>query len=348
MPSQSRPFMSSFTTRQQSPAAVRGPASHATPRPTRWRTAASSTTAQSTVAGLTQEQVDRFHHDGFLALPGFASKEQIRAMMQRCNELVESWDPQLESRRFSVFSTKEQQSHAKDAYFLDSASEINFFFEEKAVNAAGELQVLKERALNKIGHAVHDLDPVFRSFTRSPAIAAILQSLGYQRPLPVQSMYIFKQPSIGGEVVPHQDSTFLHTSPMSCIGLWLALEDANKDNGCLWAIKGIHKQGLSRRFKRLPEGGVGFDGPAATYDLTQAVPIECEAGTLVLLHGENVHYSAENTSPASRHSWALHFIEGAPGYEWGSDNWAHRKAGLAWEPLYDHTAAAQQQNGGSG
>lgn len=56
---------------------------------------------------------------------------------------------------------------------------------------------------------------------------------------------------------------------MSVIGLWLALQDANIDNGCLWAFKGIHKQGLSRRFKRLAEGGVGFDAPAATYDLSQ-------------------------------------------------------------------------------
>lgn len=79
-------------------------------------------------------------------------------------------------------------------------------------------------------------------------------------------------PAIAFLQVPHQDSTFLYTNPMSCIGLWLALEDANKDNGCLWAIKGIHKQGLSRRFKRLPEGGVGFDGPAATYDLSQVGP----------------------------------------------------------------------------
>lgn len=73
--------------------------------------------------------------------------------------------------------------------------------------------------------------------------------------------------------------------------------------------------------------------------LLQAVPIECEAGTLVLLHGENVHFSAENTSPVSRHSWALHVVEGAPGYEWAADNWAHRRPDFPWEPVYDHTAA---------
>jgi phytanoyl-CoA hydroxylase len=89
----------------------------------------------------------------------------------------------------------------QDAYFLDSASEINFFFEEKAFNEQGQLQTPKALAVNKIGHAMHDLDPVFSAFTRSQPVAAVVRSLGFQRPLPVQSMYIFKQPSIGGEVV---------------------------------------------------------------------------------------------------------------------------------------------------
>jgi phytanoyl-CoA hydroxylase len=51
-------------------------------------------------------------------------------------------------------------------------------------------------------------------------------------------MYIFKQPFIGGEIDCHQDSTFLYTDPLSCIGFWFALEDATVDNGCLYAIPG--------------------------------------------------------------------------------------------------------------
>ena len=40
--------------------------------------------------------------------------------------------------------------------------------------------------------AMHELDPTFRAYSRSERVAAILRSLGYRRPLPVQSMYIFK------------------------------------------------------------------------------------------------------------------------------------------------------------
>lgn len=46
----------------------------------------------------------------------------------------------------------------------------------------------------------------------------VSRDLGLSTPLAVQSMYIFKQPKIGGEVTPHQDGAFLYTvrTPYSC------------------------------------------------------------------------------------------------------------------------------------
>jgi len=40
--------------------------------------------------------------------------------------------------------------------------------------------------------ALHDLDPDFRSFSRSDKVVAVVSSLNYKRPAPIQSMYIFK------------------------------------------------------------------------------------------------------------------------------------------------------------
>jgi phytanoyl-CoA hydroxylase len=88
---------------------------------------------------------------------------------------------------------------------MNSAANVSFFFEEGAFADDGTLVAAKARSINKIGHALHDVDPVFREFSRSPRMQALYRSLGFKRPLPVQSMYIFKQPRIGGSVVPHQD-----------------------------------------------------------------------------------------------------------------------------------------------
>mmetsp|Transcript_12733 Transcript_12733/g.22514 ORF Transcript_12733/g.22514 Transcript_12733/m.22514 type:complete len:353 (-) Transcript_12733:110-1168(-) len=283
--------------------------------------------------GLSPQQVEDFNAQGFLVLEGHAPLEQCTALKARVDELLQGFDP---STVKSVFSTK-NQTETTDAYFLNSASNVSFFLEEKAIDEAGNLLRPKEKAINKIGHALHDVDPVFREFSRSPAVTAIMHSLGYKRPLPVQSMYIFKQPSIGGEVSPHQDSCFIITEPLTCVGLWWALEDCTKENGCLWAMPGIHKKGLNRRFER-KDGKMVFDRSQPDYDLSQFQPIECPAGTLVLLQGENVHYSCENTSPVSRHSYSMHLVESAPGVTWVPENWAHRPAGTPpWTPLYDST-----------
>ena len=42
-------------------------------------------------------------------------------------------------------------------------------------------------------------------------------------------------------VTPHEDGTFLMNEPSKVIGLWIALEDADLENGCLWFIPGTHR-----------------------------------------------------------------------------------------------------------
>nr|GEW86843.1 phytanoyl-CoA dioxygenase [Tanacetum cinerariifolium] len=153
----------------------------------------------------------------------------------------------------------------------------------------------------------------------SDKMSGILHSLGYKKPVIIQSMYIFKQPGIGGEVVPHQDNSFLYTEPTTCTGLWLALEDATIVNGCLWAIPGSHKDGLVRRFIR-DDNGVHFDKPSPSYDQKDFVPVEVKAGSLVLIHGDLIHQSFENQSSKSRHAYSLHVID-TDGCKWAADNW---------------------------
>ena len=181
--------------------------------------------------------------------------------------------------------------------------------------------------INKIGHALHDLDPVFDRFSRTPALAALASDLGFHTPRLIQSMYIFKQPHIGGEVRLHQDATFLYTEPMTVVGLWFALEDATLENGCLWALPGGHRLGLKQRFVRAEGGGTRLD----TLDPTPwpdegLVPLEAPAGTLVVLHGLCPHKSGANRSAVSRHAYAVHLVEGGAYYP--PDNWLQRSPGL--------------------
>jgi phytanoyl-CoA hydroxylase len=136
-------------------------------------------------------------------------------------------------------------------------------------------------------------------------------------------MYIFKQPRIGGEVVQHQDATFLYTDPITVTGFWFALQDATIDNGCLWAVPGGHRTPLRKRFQREAGGGTSFQVyDESPFDDEGAVPIEAAAGTLVLLHGLLPHRSGTNRSPHSRHAYSVHLIDASAAYP--EDNWLHR------------------------
>ncbi|HKG59957.1 MAG TPA: phytanoyl-CoA dioxygenase family protein [Pyrinomonadaceae bacterium] len=268
---------------------------------------------------ISAPQLNDYHDRGFLVLKGFASEKECDELRKRADELVQEFDP---SEIVSIFSTHEQ-NRLTDEYFLSSGDKIRFFFEENAFNPEGTLKYKKEKSINKIGHALHDLDPVFQKFSRSEKVKELAHALGFEKSLLLQSMYIFKQPNIGGEVTCHQDSTFLYTEPIDIVGLWFALEDATVENGCLWAIPGGHRQGLKSRWVRAPQNKMKFE----IFDETpwpedQLVPLEVSKGSLILLHGLLPHRSFENKSTRSRHAYTLHLIKATA--EYPADNWLQR------------------------
>ena len=272
---------------------------------------------------LTAEQHTQYQRDGFLVLRDYVDAAACDRLRRRAEELVHQFDP---SGLVSIFSTHEQ-NRLTDDYFLNSGDKIRFFFEEDAFLPDGTLKQSKDLSINKIGHALHDLDPVFSEFSRAAEVAQLIPDLEIERPLLLQGMYIFKQPNIGGEVTCHQDSTFLYTEPQQIAGLWFALEDATIENGCLWAIPEGHRLGLKSRWLRNAEGGMSFD----VYDDTpwpeeKLIPLEVSKGSVIILNGLLPHKSFANRSPRSRQAYTLHVISSDCRYP--ETNWLQRSPDL--------------------
>ena len=265
---------------------------------------------------LTRSQLEGWARDGFLVVPGFVPVERCRSLMERAAQLTEvALSDDVGGEVVSVFSTHEQ-TRTSDEWFLSSGGEVRAFFEEDG------------RSINKLGHAMHDLDDEYDAFSRAPEVAEVVADLGVADPLLLQSMHIFKGPHVGGEVTCHQDATFLYTEPVSVIGLWFALEDATIDNGCLWAQPGGHLGPLRRRFVR--DAGDADGTHFVDLDATplpapgdgDLVPLEAEAGTLVALHGRLPHWSGPNRSDLGRQAYSVHCIEATAAYP--GDNWLRR------------------------
>ena len=271
---------------------------------------------------LSREQVTRFRREGFLVLPGFVDTQRCLELRRRALDLAREHVPSPD--RATIFTADGDALHASDEYFLNSGEAIRCFFEKGAFDAEGRLRADAALCLNKLGHAMHDLDPVFGAFSRTPELAALAGDIGMREPLLLQSMYIFKQARIGGEVACHTDHSYLWTEPASVVGFWFAIDDATTENGCMWALPGGHRLPVKAR-SRLNASRTAtvmdvFD--ETPYPDTGLVALEASRGTLVLLDGALPHRSGPNLSDKPRHAYTIHAIDGIARYL--PDNWLQR------------------------
>ncbi|KAF0984823.1 hypothetical protein FDP41_000722 [Naegleria fowleri] len=289
---------------------------------------------QASNHALTSDQIEFFNQNGFLIIENFIPPETNSMLRERIKYVVEhQFKP---NKNHAVFSTYKQDSKRDlEKYFEDSVDNISFFLEKNANidPETGELKQDKFSCINKIGHALHEKDEVFRKFSHQPKLYEIVKTLShFERPIILQSMVIFKQPFIGGEVIAHHDATFLYnelendTTENPVIGCWFALEDATRENGCLWVLPGSHKWGCIKRWVRVPsetdpnvhEMKMEVTQPdllqyttEMNYEHDKYIPVEVKSGTLVLLHGYLLHKSFENTSSKSREAYTLHVLDQA-------------------------------------
>lgn len=272
------------------------------------------------IKNIMGKRLEQFQRDGFLVLEEFNSEAECDGLINRAAELTANFDYDGHP---SVFQTSEQE-RTSDDYFLNSGDKISFFFEKDAFDDGGRLKEDLFHSLNKIGHAMHDLDPVFNRFSRSPQMKRLATEMELSEALIIQSMYIFKHARVGGVVDVHQDSTFLYTQPLSCVGFWFALEDATVENGCLWAKPGGHKTTLRSWFHRKTEGGTEFQNfDASPFEMEGMIPLEVKKGACIVLDGLLPHYSLPNTSGKSRQAYSIHTIDGKAKYP--EQNWLRRK-----------------------
>ncbi len=259
---------------------------------------------------LSPDQLDDFSSQGFLTLANFWDKATCERLKIRMQQLIEEDKASIPGVSFSTVSN----AHTKSDYFHQSADKVHYFMDAGALDEQGHCTRPVNQSINKVGHGLHVVDEVFKQASFDPRIQAICHQLGFERVGLLQSMYLFKQPTIGEQVDWHQDSTFLYVEDSDVVGFWVALEDATIENGCLQVIPGPHSTPLKRRMVCDNDETSFVEYDTSPWDVANKVDVEVKQGSLVMLHGRLPHASGPNKSDNSRHAYALHVIDSSKHY----------------------------------
>ena len=158
-------------------------------------------------------------------------------------------------------------------------------------------------------HFPHKLSTLFHDVLSHSAIVNLLRTVIGPNVKCMQSMLFIKSPGSPGQAW-HQDEAFIPTRDRSLTGVWLALDDATEDNGCLWAIPGSHRGDVIYPVR--DHGSPEWDSTRCAYDFpedgTKPVPLVVPSGSLIVFNGYVLHASYKNRSSRYRRVLVNHYM----------------------------------------
>ena len=210
-----------------------------------------------------------FDRDGFAAIRGFLSPEQVAEMEERTAYYIEHLLPHMPP---------------KAAFYEDRDDPASLFRLEKldVRFAWADRMVHSERMME---------------------LAALLLE---DTPVPQGCSMFGKAPRIGKETPAHQDGYYFMLEPNEAITIWLPMDVVDETNGCIRYVKGSHKRGLRPHGRSKVFGfsqGVEDYGPG---DAEVEVAIRADPGDLIVHHSMTIHRADPNRSDQRR--WAIGLV----------------------------------------
>jgi phytanoyl-CoA hydroxylase len=254
------------------------------------------------------EEYKAFRRDGYLVARGVVSRQEIDEMLSHIDDLI--------AGRVDVEGLDKPQP--------------------------GETLRDVEKRLLRI-HMMHDRIPLWERWMLHPRVLDLVQALIGPDVLAMQTMMFIKGPGSDGQGF-HQDSYYIPTFPDSLIGAWIAVDKADRQNGCLWMTRGSNVEPIyppangygygDWGLKDIPEvSGVGGhsnsdeDPENGLRPMTKSyeeVPVELEPGDVAFFGGHVLHRSLSNkTSDRTRKAFVNHYCNARSFTNWGGGNENH-------------------------
>lgn len=237
----------------------------------RYHDLASGIVASSTFA---EEHVAIYHEAGFLAIHNLLSPAEVQASIDGLLDLIDG-------RR---------------------AGFRHIQFEAEARSLIATLPKEKKQDLvRKIFNFV-EYEPRLQAIAEHPRILEVVRKLIREEPVLFENKALLKPPQIGREKPWHQDHAYWNL-PLGArvVTVWIALDPATTENGCLYVIPGSHREGPVVHFRRrdwqICDTGV---------QTTRIVAAPLPAGGCLFFDSMLHHGTPTNASPQRRR--ALQFV----------------------------------------
>ena len=242
--------------------------------------------------GLTVEEREKYAEDGFFIRTDAFDTYEIDALRDRIEDLVELIETS------DVLTEKEKQAILKRNTGTDATS--------------------GPASLNSITR-LHRFSALVRSHIRDPRrLDAVTEIVGRDLFCP-NDLYFFKPPGTGRPIAWHQDSWYFRNIyisgvgdaiDQSTIGTWLALDDADEENGCLWVIPGSHRLGVIDHSQVESDDYLLQKRVTVSDEMEErAMPVEVPKGALVFFNNALLHRSTPNRSDRFRRAYIVHYMK---------------------------------------
>ena len=181
---------------------------------------------------------------------------------------------------------------------------------------------------------LHKYDLGFLNYARDPNILDMVgQVLGSD--LILWNSSLFAKPAKNGKKTPwHQDGEYWPIRPLETCTVWIAIDDATKENGCLKFMRGSHKDKRLRphRTSDDPNFTLHQELLESEYDDQKAFHLELKAGQMSLHDVYLLHGSEANSSSNPRRGMTMRFMPGTSIFDREKANQLHNELGVP-----DHT-----------
>ena len=148
---------------------------------------------------------------------------------------------------------------------------------------------------------VHYISPVFDQVCHNSKILDAVESIIGKDILVGGTTLFIKDPDNKGFVSWHQDAKYIGFEPYNWVTAWLAITDANEENGCMRMWAGSHKEKIKDHKDTYDENNLLTRGQTIpNVPIEKTTPIILKAGQLSLHHPMIIHGSSPNKSNQRR------------------------------------------------